>query len=168
MHDPRKCLEGIFVGELRICPRKRSEALVVPHENLVIVVLVVNGDIGLHDVEAVTVDSVDELQQLLINKVLDIFGAKRTYCNTKRPNIRCCSPWQLHLGFGAPENWTTDVVSIFGMSGLLAHRRSEICKLDLCDLSLRFICVVDEHVVGLHVCLTVSIEEKSLFLDGVL
>lgn len=161
MHYPRKCLESIFVGELRICPRKRSEALVVPHENLIIVVLVVNRDIWLHDVKAVAVDSVDELQQLLINRVLDIIKAKRTYCNTERPNVRCCSPWKLHLGFRAPENWTTDIVSIFGMSGLLAHRGSKICKLDLGDLSLRFICVVDEHVVGLHVCLAISIWGKS-------
>ena len=62
MHDPRKCLEGVFIGKLRICPWEWSEALVIPHENLIIVILVVNGDIWLHDVKAVAVDSVDELQ----------------------------------------------------------------------------------------------------------
>ena len=62
MHDPRKCLEGIFVGELRIRPRKWSEALMVPLENFVIIVLVADGDVWLHDVKAVAVDSVDELQ----------------------------------------------------------------------------------------------------------
>jgi hypothetical protein len=33
--------------------------LVVPHKNFVIVVFVVDGDIWLHDVEAVAVDGVD-------------------------------------------------------------------------------------------------------------
>ena len=68
MHYPRKCLEGIFVGDLRIRPRKRSEALMVPHQNLVIIVLVVNRDIWLHDVETVAVDGVDELQQFSVKK----------------------------------------------------------------------------------------------------
>ena len=128
----------------------------VPHENFVIVVLVVNRDVWLHDVEAVAVDGVDELQQFLVNQILAITEANVTYRNTERPDIRRCSPWQLHLSFGASENWTTDVVSIFGMSGLLAHSRPKVCKLGLGDLSLRFICVVDEHVVRFHVCLTVS------------
>ena len=156
MHYPRKCLEGIFVGDLRIRPRKRSEALMVPHQNLVIIVLVVNRDIWLHDVETVAVDGVDELQQFLVNQILAITEANVTYRNTERPDIRRCSPGQLHLSFGAPEDWTTDVVSIFGMPRFLAHSRSKVCKLDLGDLSLRFICVVDEHVVRFHVCLIVS------------
>lgn len=157
MHDPRKSLECIFVGDLRIRPRKRSEALVIPHENLVVVVLVADGDIWLHDVKAVAVDGVNKLQQFLVNKILNTTEAEGTYRNAKRPDIRCCSPWKLHLSFGAPENWTTNVVSIFGMSGLLAHRGSKICKLDLGDLSLRFICVVDEYIVGLDVCMAISI-----------
>ena len=62
MHDPRECLEGIFVGELCIRPWKWSEALMVPHENFVVVVLMISGDVWLHDVKAVAVNSVDELQ----------------------------------------------------------------------------------------------------------
>ena len=62
MHDPRERLEGIFVGELCIRPWKWSEALMVPHENFEVVVLMINGDVWLHDVEAVAVNSVDELQ----------------------------------------------------------------------------------------------------------
>jgi len=68
VHDPRKCLEGIFVGDLRISPRKWSEALMVPHEDLVVVILVVDGDVWLHDVKAVAVDSVNELQRFLVNQ----------------------------------------------------------------------------------------------------
>ena len=92
MHDPRKCLEGIFVGELCIRPWKWSKALMVPHENFVVIVLMVNRDVWLHDVEAVAVDSVDELQYFLVNKILDSTEANGTYCNTERPNIRRRSP----------------------------------------------------------------------------
>lgn len=123
----------------------------VPHEDLVIVVSVVDGYIWLHDVEAVAVDGVDELQQFLVNKILAMTEAERTYRNTKAPDVRRCSPWQLHLSFRAPEDWTADTVSIFGISGLLAHSRPKLCKLDLGDLSLRFICVVDRNVVRLYI-----------------
>lgn len=139
----------------------------VPHENLIIIVFVVDRDIWFHDVKAMAVDGVDELQRLLVSKILDITEAEGTYRNTKRPNVRRCSPWQLHLSFGAPEDWTTDVVSIFGMSGLLAHRGPEICKLGLGDLLLRFVCVVDEHIVGFYIYGKIIIV-NSLFCCGVL
>ena len=67
MHYPCKCLEGIFIGDLRISPRERSEALMVPHENFVIVVFVADWHIWLHHVKATAVDSVDELQHFLVN-----------------------------------------------------------------------------------------------------
>jgi hypothetical protein len=70
VHDPRKCLEGIFVRDLRVRPRKWSEALVVFHEDFVIVVLMVDRHIRLHDVEATAVDSVDELQRISVNRFL--------------------------------------------------------------------------------------------------
>lgn len=93
MHYPRKCLEGIFVGDLRIRPRKWSEALMVPHENLVIIVLVVDRNIWLHDVKAAAVDSVNELQQFLVKQdIREITEAGGTYRNTERPDIRRCSP----------------------------------------------------------------------------
>jgi hypothetical protein len=119
VHGPRKCLESVFVRDLRVRPRKRSEALVVPHENFVIVVLVADGNIWFHDVEAAAIDGIDELISKSIEN-FPIHHEEKTYRNAKRPDIRRCSPRQLHCSFGTPENRGADVVSIFGVSGLLA------------------------------------------------
>jgi hypothetical protein len=140
----------IFVGDLSVRPWKRSEALVVPHKNFEIVVLVAYGNIWFHDVEAAAIDGIDELISGSIEN-LPIHSEEKAYRNAERPDIRRCSPRQLHCGFGTPEDRGADVVSIFGVSGLLADGRSKIRKLHLGDPLLRVIRIIDEHVVGLYI-----------------
>ena len=71
-HDPRQSLEGIFVGDFGKGPGEWTKALVVSHDNLVIVIFVAGWYIRFHDVKAFTVDGIDDLRENLSVKVLEV------------------------------------------------------------------------------------------------
>jgi hypothetical protein len=62
------------------------------------------------------------------------------------------------LGFGASEDWCSDIVTIRNMTARLTDCGAKICELHFSDLLLlRFICFVDEHVAGFDIYTVVSI-----------
>jgi len=82
-HDPRQSFEGIFVGDFGKRPGEWAKALMVSHDNLVIVIFMASRNIGFHDVEAFAVDGIDDLREELSVKVTRGVLIAATYHNAK-------------------------------------------------------------------------------------
>jgi hypothetical protein len=60
-HEHRDDTEALFISDLLVRRRERTKDLMVPHEDLGVEVIVVDGDFWVEDVEVVSVDEADEL-----------------------------------------------------------------------------------------------------------